>query len=272
MSKKINNQDGFSVIETSLVIVIITLMTFIGFKVINNNKTATTKYDSATVQESADEISNKIQTSSLEESEISNSKTPLEDSSTSSGDTTPGTSSSAQTSEATTSTSNLATFTSKYNGLTFTYDKSWRSIIYSNDSSSAGATVVSTNNTISLSYGTPVVKPSNTTCKPSNDTLYIYEVIDGPTLKDANKLYIIKYSIGASKYVALTDWNGKKPTVGKSDKCSDYLPAFLDTKTKYYSWFRISYTSESYEALSATDFYNKSDVKSAIDSIKSTKL
>lgn len=261
MYKKRVKITGFGKLGIILILIAIALAGAAGWVVYKGSSTRLVSSD--THKPSTNKTSSKLSDLLVNQTQApsGDTSTPTETQTNTSTDQSNSSSSSETTSE--------VSYSSEYDGFHFSYLGTWSNKIWENDQKGSAVTITSPGSNVLLSYGTPVIPPSSSTCGEDSPKLYIYAVLDVPNYVNSKELYIIKYSDQSLKSVALTDWEGKKPVIGQTDKCSGYQPAFINKQTGIYSWFKISDISESYRSLSPSVFFATSDVEDAVNFIKS---
>lgn len=247
-----HKDSGFSAVEAIIIIVIVAVVGLIGWYVLVGRDSATDSTKSSN-SEKTTERAIKI-TEKLADQQAAS--TPIV------GTTDPNAESNSSQAPSKTK------YTSKYEGFSFSYPSNWETKIWSDDASSSGVTLTSADQAILLSFGSPVVAPSSS-CKSSSPRLFIHSVQKVNDKGAARQLYLIDYSLGDLKSVALTDWEGTEPTTGETDKCA-YQPAFKSKKSaSVHVWFKISDISDQYRGLSASQFFELAEVKAAKEIILS---
>jgi len=244
-----SNSSGFSTVEVIIVLIVVLLVGGIGWFALHKKDTKNAQ-SSTTVQTTAKA---KELSKQLEDAQSLPAASPTAD---------PNAESNISSAPATD-----VTYKSKYEGFSFKYPGNWDVKVWSDDDSSSGITLTSPNKAILVSFGSPVVAPQSN-CANDAPKLIVRSVKAAGDIGSVRPLYLIEYTLGDLKSVALTDWDGTVPMIGQTDKCT-YQPAFQSKHEGAYVWFKISDISDQYRQMSAEDFFALPEVQAAKEIIAS---
>lgn len=264
-------QKGFTVVETVLIFIVVSLVGFIGWYVYHAKNTTNSIFDNTSATSPAAKTTAEQITQKVESVKAAPSPVAIENTSAANASSGAATQTGGDTSD-----TKFTTYTSKYEGISFKYPSTWSFKDWDgNSKTSDGVTVESPNQDIVVSFASPAA-PATSPCTDNLGTqpLVIQDVqkLDNGTVRQS---YLIRFTATVNegpykgydyKGMGVTDWDGKAPTIGKTDKCN--YTALFSSKKEGSAWFNIN-TSYAYLKLSYNDFFNLQNIKAAEDILKS---